>query len=359
MRATLSLAELSSKLATTDGGFSLWLGAGASIAVTNGATPGWRQLVSDLRGFNHLDDEADEKRESVDRSYPEQLERLSSRIGHHAFRKELRKRLLDPMVLDAISQETVLHQATIGARANAVVSFNIEVVSAMSFVSAFGECSFRPRTFRERHPDFFGLEFAHQTTPGMVSPTIYFPHGLLNDGNLVMTKSEYDLHEGSLAMATAVQLCLGSDLVILGMSLADTYLRREILRHRRWIRRIYWVGEKPAYDEWRRVARVTFVEAPHKEVWKSLAERFQERDAKGSLSRAIDGVATTLESDLSRLLQRFAEVPQRLEGHAQMLLELSRTGSVGDAKFSEFAQLCIDMGCDVPKAIADHPRLKL
>jgi hypothetical protein len=63
------------------------------------------------------------------------------------------------------------------------------------------------------------------------------PHGLLDiDGNRVITKSEYLAHGMSLAVGTAVNLCLGGDLLILGMSLDDVYLRDAILLHRRWIR---------------------------------------------------------------------------------------------------------------------------
>jgi hypothetical protein len=151
-------------------------------------------------------------------------------------------------------------------------------------------------------------------------------------------------------------LCLGGDLVIIGMSLADEYLRQAIVRYRRWMRRILWFGNERLHDEWARVAGVTFVEAPHQTVWKGLAARFIERDPSGALRAHADKMREDLPSDLRRLIGRFSEIPAHLESHAQTILRQSPP--LGPAKVVQFAQLCVDMGCDIPGSIVSDPRCR-
>lgn len=270
--------ELAHHLATDGGGFCLWVGAGASIAVTNGRTPGWHDLIRGIATSYEVNAPS-----SPPSDMPQLLEELSQRIGHAAFRKELRARLVEAAESAEFDLEVIVSQAMIGARASALVSFNIEQLTSIPFVSSRNGTTFVGRTLRERSQ--FALEVAITTQPGITSPPVYFPHGLLIQGNVVMTKSEYDKHMGSLAVATAVHLSVGGDLVIIGMSLGDPYLRDAILQNRRWLRRVYWLGEANDYSEWSRVAEVTFVEVPHTEVWTRLGRTILHADQTGELKK--------------------------------------------------------------------------
>lgn len=340
-----SLCEV---LATDRGGFTLWLGAGASIALSGGKTPSWRVLVDRIRTDHGLPPNPVRSAKS---DLPLQLEGLSAKIGHVAFRKELWKRVVEPLLQEAsIDKDVFVDHSIIGARANVVVSFNIETMSSHAFVSLGHARSVVPRTFRERNP--MSGEVVFTSTPGPVSPPVFFPHGLLDQGNVVMTESEYIRHRASLAMSTAIHLSLGSDLVIVGMSLADSYLRRALLKHRRWIREIFWIGAVCPYHEWARVADVTFVQADHGEIWKGLAETFLARDQSDRLRAQRDELRSTLDADLAKLVVERRVLPMRLETYARLLLTQQPT--LSDAKFAEFVNMCVDSGQDVPKCIQDR-----
>lgn len=188
---------------------------------------------------------------------PRQLEALSNRIGHARFRKELRTSLVLPVGVDQIDFDVFVQQAIIGARASNVVSFNMDSVSGMAFTCGRPGGTTPPRTYLER------TQYVAATlgpTPGPLSAPAYCPHGLLDlYGNCVMTKSEYTKHSMSMAVGTAIHMCLGGDLVILGMSVSDRYLRRALMKNRRWIRSVYWVCDDCPHPEWARVADVTVV----------------------------------------------------------------------------------------------------
>src|SRR5690606_25782001 len=125
--------------------------------------------------------------------------------------------------------EILAAQALIGARSSTLVSFNVEELSALPFHAFSGGGKAVLRTFRDRKD----LGFKSTMEGGPVGRPIYFPHGTLTMGNLVITQSEYDKFHASATMESAVHLCMGGDLVILGMSLSDSYLRQALLRHRR------------------------------------------------------------------------------------------------------------------------------
>ncbi|HVO26268.1 MAG TPA: hypothetical protein VMW56_21855 [Candidatus Margulisiibacteriota bacterium] len=239
------------KTLATDEDYALWIGAGASMAMSKGKTPSWSKLISDLgakvpaakrpAAWQHL-------------SFPDELEFLGAYMGHHEFRKALRAAIVDPLITADLDMAVMLDQSTIAARASGIVSFNIETISAVPFSIAKGGGSFNPRSYTEPGPyQFLRL----RSFPGSATLPVYFPHGLLDlTGRCVMTSSEYALHSISLAVGTAVSVCLGGNLLILGMSLADKYLRDAVLTGRRWLRNVYWVGKVDEFQfrEWARVA---------------------------------------------------------------------------------------------------------
>jgi hypothetical protein len=342
----ISFRDFAKRIAFDRGGFTLWIGAGASIAATRGKTPGWKALIDELSA-----DYACGPMATANVDMPAKLEELSQRIGHKDLRKELRRRLIVEFESASLDLEVLISQAMIGARASALVSFNIEYLSALPFHYARDGVSFVGRTFRERSP--FSGQLVIDTQPGIVFPPVYFPHGLLDLGNVVMTKSEYDKHLGSLAVTTAVHLAIGGDLVIIGMSLGDTYLRDALLQNRRWIREIYWLGSKNDFQEWSRVAEVTFVEAPIDKVWQSLGRAILLADHTGKLQEVDKKMRADVIGEMKTKVLERQDILEKLLQHARYLVGIPEAT---DTKITEFAEFCIAAGFDVPDIVLNDPR---
>ncbi|WP_437545647.1 hypothetical protein WME97_40060 [Sorangium sp. So ce367] len=276
----ISFDGLCEKLATTAGGFTVWLGAGASMAVTGGATPTWTTLVDQL--WQVSGGRPSERFPDM----PQELERLASKLGHRQFRRLLRQLLVESIQPGRLSPEVLAAQAVIAGRAGSIVSFNIEPHTASPLPAARGGGTLLLRTFLGKSPVTPYPKI--DTAPGLISTPIYFPHGLLRMGNVVMTESEYMRHRGSIAVTTAVHLAIGGDLLILGMSMADRYLREALLANRDWLGEIYWTGTTFPFSEWARVTRVTTIEVEHARLWTGLADAFMTHDTSGRLKEARD-----------------------------------------------------------------------
>lgn len=340
MVAERSFDRVCQRLATVGGGFTLWLGAGASVAATRATLPTWHALVADLSAT------------PTDGDFPDRLERLSQELTHAEFRKQLRLRLLGSVDVSSFDCDNLVQQAVIAARAGALVSFNIEFLSAAALCLLRGGENFLPRTLEERSP--FGVDVTSDTRPGIVGSPIYFPHGLLLKGNTVLTKSEYDRHCASFAMATAVHLCIGADLLILGMSLDDSYLRDAILQNRRWIRDVLWIGERDRFrhTEWARVAHVTCVDAPNADVWSRLNSAILDSDeGEKTLTKWAEGRRGQLTGFINSVLEHRDSFPVRLQTKAQTLLA---EGACPMAKAAMLADFCVATGHDVPSDLAQY-----
>ena len=159
----------------------------------------------------------------------------------------------------------------------------------------------------------------------------------------------------SLAVGTAVSLCLGGDLLIVGMSLDDAYLREAILRHRRWIRDVFWVDARFDHHEWARVANVHCVHASYQDIWAGLSQAHLEHDSRGELAglcagtkgvtvRAVRGVGTAREM-VREFEAKYAETGRKL---------LAPQFTARD--FARFTRQCDDVGLDVPEFVAADPR---
>jgi hypothetical protein len=342
-----SFDELCDYLATTGGGYTLWAGAGAAIAATRGACPTWNELVAGIEASTAhatalISDSSD---------FPTRLEGLSETVGHARFRKELRTRLIDVITPSKIDVGNALDQAVIAARAGALVSFNIDLVSGYLLSVLSGGSKFLPRTLREKST--YGIEFTSNHEPGTVGKPVYLPHGTLFEGNVVITKSEYDRHVGSLAMATAVHLCIGTDLVILGMSLDDAYLREAILQNRRWIHNVFWVNNRFSHEEWSRVARVTCVRADYGLLWAQLARAIILADKGGRLAENIKMASEQLGDLLERLCNLVSTFGDRI---AQLGEQIASQSLYTTEHFADFVQFCEDAGFDIPAVVAHDPR---
>ncbi|MDP9037207.1 MAG: hypothetical protein M3O50_20610 [Myxococcota bacterium] len=353
----LSFENLCDYLATPGGGYTLWIGAGAAMAATSGRMPSWGRLVSDL-SQNMINLPANWPM----LSFQAQLDRIASAMGHVAFRRALRQRIVDPVLREPLDVAVLLDQATIAARASVIVSFNIEMISAVPFAIAKGGGFFRPRPYLEGSKRFANME----GDVGAAMVPVYFPHGLLDMfGGCAITDSEYLLHKMSLAVDTAVNTCIGGDVLILGMSLADQYLRDAIVRGRRWMKNVLWVTNDDAFGEWARVAEVTMVSAPHEKVWHGIAQRCLDREAEavararsnkqelnqhrtvlgnGSMKNAID--------TMRGLIQR---VPSEV---ARLSTELVSGTHYGPKEFRDFVRAVEDLGLDVPAVVSQDPRYR-
>jgi len=334
----VAFAEFAERLGTSCGGCCLWIGAGASIALTRRATPSWPELVKRIADDNG-------KLEPTAPDLPDRLEELSQLIGHETFRQALRAKLIDPVLIASLDLDVAEQQAIIGARAGSMVSFNVEAISATPFTLMSGQSQWR--TFRERTD--MSAALVPSGTNGAIGKPIYFPHGLLPLGNVVMTKSEYTRHLGSVAVATAVHLAIGSDLVILGMSLADQYLRDAILQNRRWLRDVYWLGDSFGFREWARVAKVTCLAVDHADLWRGLAAGILAADTTGGIAKLSGDVRPILAQYLTDLVAWHAHLPAVLDSMAQQLLATPLP-----QQLAMFAEVCVDAGYPLPTVLAGH-----
>jgi hypothetical protein len=331
-------------LAREGGGYTLWVGAGASIAASKGATPGWDKLVKDIATAHQI-------ALPLSDDMPSQLEVLSDKIGHAAFRKELRTRLIAPISVERLDFDVLVQQAIIGARASAVVSFNIDLITGVAFACGRPGGSTPPRTYLDRH-EYVGATIS--PAPGPLASPVYCPHGLLDVyGNCVMTRSEYLKHKMSLAVGTAVQMCLGGDLLILGMSISDSYIQEALLAGRRWIRDIYWLCDECPHPEWARVADVTVIRVEHARLWTEMSACHIAADQGGSLAKIASHLNVNLKSQLLPMLNRIHGLQADLNQAAATAVAIPLYDT---EKFMEFARHCVDLGLEVPDVMKQDGR---
>ena len=170
----LPFPKLCDFLATTHGGYTIWFGAGVGIAQTRGAAPSWGSMLSGLTT------EVDLPPQWPALDYPGRLDWIASRRGHREFRGALRRAIVQPMLSADMDAQVVKDMAVVGLRAGALVSFNVEMVSAIPFSVGRGG-SFVARSYRR--PESESL-FRSWTGGGVVGAAVFFPHGLLNlEGN--------------------------------------------------------------------------------------------------------------------------------------------------------------------------------
>lgn len=241
-------------------GFCLWLGAGVSLQLSSGTNvkvPLWSKLVEQLESEIDLD-----KTSTDCLSLPERLNLVLGNLGRHDFQRRLRMMLAVPVAKAAICHlekwiedgeiPQILDQlALFGALSTSVVSFNVESVSSRLVAAA------SPYALKVFHPPMEGTSgFRHwqgkhdRRATGEVPLGILHPHGAVDiGGRCVMTSEEYRALNGTLGLELAVHSCFGDNILILGMSLEDEYLRRQLVMFRGQIRSIYWIRIEGGRDE--------------------------------------------------------------------------------------------------------------
>jgi hypothetical protein len=113
--------------------------------------------------------------------------------------------------------------------ANPIVSFNVEPLS--SVLPARPAAPIRLVPYSNDRPS----EFTWREPFGKFQRLVYHPHGLIIT-DPVMTESDYHSKNGTLAFGLAIHLAFGNNLAIVGMSLDDEFLRKQIEDSRRQIK---------------------------------------------------------------------------------------------------------------------------
>lgn len=270
----------------TPDGYTLWVGAGVSLHATTGA--GQRPLLWSAL-TNHLEQKAAVAPPKT-ASFPDRLDVCLSRLGRFPFQKILRESVLIPcaegIIETAIASPKIVPQqiqqiAKLGWFANPIVNFNVEHFT--SFLLAAPAGPFAARTFQPRVigavRDAFRIEFPDQSDG--FRRIIYHPHGTLQSGGIcVMTSSEYRSMRGTLALQLAAHAAFGRVLVIVGMSLADTYLRKQLTNFREQVMDIVWFASPPDLKSkaigswaWKNNVRIVEVLDWH-DFWASIDKYF-------------------------------------------------------------------------------------
>jgi hypothetical protein len=253
-----------------ESGYCLWVGAGVTrqIAGDQAVVPLWSQLTSDLESAAGLPSGGAQ-------DFPQRLDKCMTALGDKAFRRFLRERYYTLLSADVLTQasaamdrgelvpDKVRAVAALGQIANPIVSFNIEPLSSILLARsagpariAFQQPSGRP-TYTWREPG------------GRFQRLVYHPHGLATI-DTVMTTSQYDANSQTLAFGVAIHAAFANTLAIVGMSLDDEYLRRQITSFRANVGSIYWFNSQfpDALAAWANDNDVTIVRSEWRDFWK-------------------------------------------------------------------------------------------
>lgn len=311
-----------------DRGYCLWVGAGIGVHASsagNEKVPTWAALAENLELAAELDHQSD-------LSLPERLDLVLHALGRERFQRELRERIYDPLArslleaartcgknqADPIPRE-VRQLARLGARANPIVNFNVEPMTSLLLGGA------EPHAIRCFVPPVPGGSsllsgVGHRTQSERFNRSIYHPHGAVTvSGICVMTASEYRAMRGTLALQLAVHAAFQTDLVIVGMSLDDDYLREQLACFRDQIPFVWWFtvdAPRPDVEKWCLVNRIAVVRP---ESWSAFWEAVEVKlPTPEHLSIANNWLFTV--SEASSVLSGHAH-------HAHILSEFRKLGS--------------------------------
>lgn len=241
--------DLYEATAVLEEGFCLWVGAGLTLQIASGhaSVPLWPELTQEMeRSF--------ELAERADPDYPERLDACLSRAGEVEFRRFLRQRYYTGLSagLLASAAEHVdradfiprasRQVAALGELANPIVSFNIEPFSSLLLARPGGPVRVIPYVEPGETPTPIAVDEPYDRFKRIV----FHPHGLVT-GDCVMTKSQYDVKNETLAFGLAIHSAFGNNLAIVGMSLQERDLRAQLLGFRSQLKRIIWFDQ--VFDE--------------------------------------------------------------------------------------------------------------
>lgn len=261
-------------VATLEEGFCLWVGAGLTkhLAGKRATVPLWDELTMNLERVAGVV-------ESKESDYPDRLESCKQKIGKDAFQKFLRKKYYTEFCYSLLKYaaelledenfipEELQQAAALGQLANPIVSFNIEPLSSVLLGRPAGPIRVLAYLHDRNRRVFERKELFHR-----FQRIIYHPHGLIT-GTCVMTKSDYEAKNQSLAFGLAIHAAFGNSLAIVGMSLKDKYLRQHIQSFRSQIKDVLWFDSSfdDASRSWAQNHDVKLVLMPWSNFWKSWA----------------------------------------------------------------------------------------
>ena len=233
--------------------------------------------------------------------YPERLGRCSDKLGSDLFRRHLRKiyytdlceALLKRVAQsledgDGIPPES-RKVAALGQLANPIVSFNIEPLSSTLLARSAGPARIipfiKPQTQRIEFREFVKT----------FQRIVYHPHGL-STVDSIMTEKDYENLDGTLAFELAVHTAFGNHLAIVGMSLQDEYLRKQIHQFRSQIDSITWFNSQFGDLEiWARCNQVEMVWVEWSKFWEAWSTAdVPEKDLMIACCRVVDAAAKEL-----------------------------------------------------------------
>ena len=261
----MNLGRAKAKL---DDGYCLWIGAGVTKQLWQDALQ-WDELTKNIAARAGL---------AEDRSsqFPERLKHCADKLGPGVFRRHLRKiyytDLCEAMLRRATQSMNdengippeVRKVAALGQLANPIVSFNIEPFSSTLLARPAGPARIipfiKPETQRVEFTEF-GKTFQR---------IVYHPHGL-STADCIMTSDDYKTLDGTLALRLAAHAAFGNNLMIVGMSLQDEYLRKQIYEFRNQIHSIFWFNSQfGGLETWAMCNKVEMVQITWSEFWEHL-----------------------------------------------------------------------------------------
>jgi len=216
--------------------------------------------------------------------------------------------------------------ASLGQLANPIVSFNVEPLSSVLLARPGGPIRLVPYsrgragelTWREPFSSFHRI--------------VYHPHGLITGGP-VMTTTDYEEKNATLAFGLAIHLAFGTNLAIVGMSLDDEFLQRQIEKGRDDIQEVLWFNS--SFDEshraWAAKVRVQLIEAPWTEFWQFWAQQHVAIDEKNLHAAWSLALTLALEEVQGGHLTAFAQTlreisPENVPGFLDLAREYGELG---------------------------------
>ena len=321
-------------------GYCLWVGAGLTRQLAGGhaAVPLWDEITSELESAAGV-------RRAGKKDFPTRLDRCLNKLGRNVFRSFLRQRYYTRLCEVILVQAELALEggdgvpahlrsiANLGQLANPIVSFNIEPLSSLLLGRAAGPVRLMVQQPRGK-PSQTWRESGE--AGGRFQRLVYHPHGLAT-AESVMTATQYRTNSQTLAFGLAVHASFGNTLVIVGMSLDDAYLRRQIERFRPSIGSIYWFNSRFSrrLSSWAAGLDINCVNAPWDAFWQewdrlrtdldrhqlaaawymAVGEAVEEVEggSLGSLERSLTSTASGgIPDEFQRLASRLAEVGRRV-----------------------------------------------
>lgn len=262
---TATLAEAIEVM--SNGNHCLWVGAGATMQIVGrDAAMSWVELVEKmeklaptlppprrrLRWSCPIDLLKKTAGLAVpsDPQLPRRLELCCAAMGVQKFRQIVRAELHDRMYQKIVQMARDEHRAGrvevplpvralahLGAIGNPIVSFNIEMATAIALSMPNGSPLIKTYSKSANHH----LPYVIGERPHGLARKVFLPHGCLELADCVLTEDEYISHQASMSFQLATHQAYSSGLFIVGFSLSDAYLLEQIKRFRRWIETIYWI----------------------------------------------------------------------------------------------------------------------